>query len=88
MNDSAYNELKKNYQELLEENKKLKQRIMELQIGNVYDVAPDHPFLKQSLSVSSPSEHQAHFEIENRINKYAPNCDDPIDKNSYASNQK
>jgi len=82
MNDSAYNELKRNYQELLEENKKLRQRIMELQIGNVYDVAPDNPFLKQSLSVSSPSEHQAHFEIKNGIKKYVPNCEDPIDKNS------
>ncbi len=82
MNESAYNELKKNYQELLEENKKLKQRIKALEIGNGYDVAPDQPFVELSLPASSTGGHQAHLEIENKIQKYASNCDDPIDKNS------
>ena len=82
MNDSACRELKRNYQELLEENRRLKSKIRELEDKLKDKTADGHSQLEQPISSFGADKKRSGPIVENRKGKTKTECDDLIDQRS------
>ncbi|MCA1785393.1 MAG: helicase, partial [Desulfobacteraceae bacterium] len=85
MNNQAYIELKNQYNDLLEENKQLKQKIKELEAGSKERVASNDGVTDYAFPYSQPYGAGSEAEIESNVTEYSSISKEIINKHSAAS---
>jgi superfamily II DNA or RNA helicase len=85
MNNPAYIELKNQYNDLLEENRQLKQKIKALEAGSKERVASNDGVTDDAFPYSQPDAVGSEAEIESNVTEYSSISKEIINKHSAAS---